>query len=120
MTPLRYLGGALLLAMLTESAHGATLSGIDLAEACRSTDEPKTTLCRAFVGGFISGSQVNFNGLFFSEWRYGASRWCFDDATDDETLIAAFVTYVQANRSELHFPAATLFAKAMAARYACN
>lgn len=108
------------LALLIEPAAAASPKGIDLARDCRSQDQIARARCEAFVAGFVSGSQVNFNGTFFNEWRYGDSRWCFAETTDDDVLILAFLDYAAANTGELHFPAATLFAKAMAARYRCQ
>jgi hypothetical protein len=109
-----------ILAAFAMRAEGATPSGIDLARDCRADGAIEKARCTAFVGGFISGSQVNFDGNFFNEWRYGESRWCFDESVDDAALVAAFNGFAAAHTKELHFPAATFFGKAMAATFPCR
>lgn len=106
--------------MWAGGAFAASPQGIDLARDCRATGAIEQARCASYVSGFISGSQVNFNGTFFNEWRYGDSRWCFDESVSDDTLIKAFLDHAAAHTGELHFPAATVFAKAMAVAYRCK
>ena len=93
----------------------------DLAHDCRvGSDGAERARCEAYVSGFISGSQASYNGRFFNQWRYGDSKWCLEDAVTDADIVAAFLGYAQGHTSELHFPAATALAKALAATYPCR
>lgn len=101
-------------------AHAASPQGIDLARDCRGADAVGQARCTAFISGFTTGSQVNFNGRFFNDWRYGDHRWCFEEAVPNDALIKTFLDYAAAHTGELHFPAAMVFAKALAAKYQCR
>ncbi|MEQ9444180.1 MAG: Rap1a/Tai family immunity protein [Rhodospirillaceae bacterium] len=94
--------------------------GITLARECRLTEGEAAVRCRAFIDGFIAGSQFAINGQPLPRWEHMGYQWCGPEVLEPDAVRTTLIDAAMNQSAVLHFPASLVLAQTLSAKFPCD